>query len=312
MSKGRALVTGGAGFIGSHLCQKLLDEGYSVRALDDLSVGKKENIPPGCEFIQGSILDEAAVGAACRDMDALFHQAARVTIRGSVENFYEDAETNLMGTLRLLRAAAAHGVRRFIYASSMAVYADSEKPVPVSEDYQTIPASPYGIAKLAAEQYVLMMAPALGIESVVLRYFNTFGTRQTFTPYVGVITIFITRLLQQQDITIFGDGLQVRDFVHVSDIVQANLVALTKPAATGRIFNVGSGRGTNVLQLANLLKDRLYPSAKIEFAPARQEELRNSVADISRASRLLGYAPQTEFDSHLPEVINFIRTEHRL
>ena len=307
MSAARVLVTGGAGFIGSHLCEGLLRQGYQVRVIDDLSVGSVENVPSGCEFIRASILDSDAVRIATDGVDAVFHEAARVTIRGSIENFYEDAETNLMGTLRLLKAAAEVGARRFIYASSMAIYADSAEPLPVSEEYKTDPASPYGIAKLAAERYVLMMAPLLGLEPVVLRYFNTFGTRQTFTPYVGVITIFITQLLQKKNITIFGDGHQVRDFVHVSDIVQANLLALQKPDAKGRVFNVGSGRGTSVLQLADLLKAQIAPDAKIEFESARTEELRNSIADISLASKILGYVPQTNLQTQLPEVIAFIQ-----
>ena len=307
MTSERVLVTGGAGFIGSHLCEGLLQNGYRVRVIDDLSVGKVANIPADCEFIRASVLDLDPVREAAQGTHTVFHEAARVTIRGSIENFYEDAETNLMGTLRLLKAAAEGGARRFIYASSMAIYADSSEPVPVSETYTTDPASPYGIAKLAAERYVMMMAPLLGLEPVILRYFNTFGTRQTFTPYVGVITIFITRLLNRQDLTIFGDGLQVRDFVHVSDIVQANLLAMKTPDASAKIFNVGSGRGTSVIDLAELLKAQLYPGAKTEFEPARAEELRNSVADISLAQKVLGYSPQTSLKKQLPEVIKSIR-----
>jgi len=307
MSPPRVLVTGGAGFIGSHLCDGLLQSGSVVRVLDDLSVGKAENIPDDCEFIQGSVLESSAIDEAARNVEAVFHEAARVTIRGSIENFYEDAETNLMGTLRLLKAAGKAGARRFIYASSMAIYADSPEPLPVPESYRTDPASPYGIAKLAAERYVLMMAPALGMEPVILRYFNTFGPRQTFTPYVGVITIFITRLLQNQNLTIFGDGQQVRDFVHVSDIVQANLLAWKTPGVHGHIFNVGSGRGTSVLRLADLLKAQIAPHAGIDFEPGKMEELRNSIADISLASKILGYAPRTNLEVQLPEVIRFIK-----
>jgi nucleoside-diphosphate-sugar epimerase len=301
------LVTGGAGFIGSHLADELLKKGHRVRVLDDLSFGVKENVPVNCEFIRGTILDRHILHEATRDIDVIFHEAARVTVRGSMDHFYEDAETNIMGTLRLLQAAAFSGVKRFVHASSMAVYADSSIPVPVSEDHPTVPPSPYGIGKLAAERYVLMMGPALGIQPVVLRYFNTFGARQTFTPYVGVITIFITRLLQKQSISLFGDGGQVRDFVHVSDVVQANLLAMQSPDAIGRIFNVGSGRGTTVLQLANVLKNKLNRDAVIEFEPERPEELRNSIADISLASNVLGYTPRTNLETQLSELIEYIR-----
>jgi UDP-glucose 4-epimerase len=303
----RVLVTGGAGFIGSHLAYGLVEAGHKVRVLDDLSFGLQENIPGKCEFIRGSILDRATIQEATRDVEVIFHEAARVTIRGSIDHFYEDAETNLMGTLRLLQAAAGAGVKRIIHASSMAVYADSPLPVPISEDHRTDPASPYGIAKLASERYVLMMGPALGIEPVVLRYFNTFGTRQTFTPYVGVITIFVTRLLQNQNISIYGDGGQVRDFVHVSDVVQANLLAMKNKEAAGHVFNIGSGRGTSVLQLANLLKNKLNPAATIEFEAVHPEELRNSIADISLASQVLAYTPRTNLEGQLTEVIESIR-----
>lgn len=301
------LVTGGAGFIGSHLSEALLQKGYQVRVLDDLSIGRRENIPEKCEFIHGNLLNEAVLQKATRNVTAIFHEAARVTIRGSVDQFDSDAETNLMGTLRLLKHAGNAGVRRFVYASSMAVYSDSREPAPIPESHPTIPVSPYGIAKLAAEHYVLMVGKKMGMEPVVLRYFNTFGTRQAFTPYVGVITIFITRLLKKQDITIFGDGKQTRDFVHVSDIVQANLLALESVGATGNVMNIGSGRGTTVLQIAELLKKRIYSQANINFEPAREEELRNSVADISAAKRFLGYNPLTNLDSQINEVIDSLQ-----
>ena len=307
MAAPRVLVTGGAGFIGSHLCDALLREGHRVRVLDDLSVGRIENVPPGCEFMRGSIADDAAVEQATEGVDFICHEAARVTIRGSVERFYEDAETNLMGTLRLLQWAGKRRVRRFVYASSMAIYADADSPNPVPESHPAAPASPYGIAKLAAERYVLLMAPSLGVEPVVLRYFNTFGIRQSFTPYVGVITIFVTKLLQKQPLTIFGDGLQTRDFTHVSDIVQANVLALRTPSAAGGVFNIGSGRGTTVLRLAAMLKDALWKDAPVLHEPARPEELRYSVAGIGFAARVLGYTPQTNLDSQIPEVIDFLR-----
>ena len=300
------LVTGGAGFIGSHLCEALLADGYRVRVVDDLSMGRVENVPRECEFLEGSVHDKAVLERAMPGVFAICHEAARVTIRGSLDKFYEDAETNLMGTLALLRSAGEHRVKRFIYASSMAVYADSPKPMPVSESHTTNPISPYGIAKLAAEQYLLLVAPPLGIQPVVLRYFNTFGTRQTYTPYVGVITIFVTRLLKKEGITIYGKGDQVRDFVHVSDIVQANLLSL-RSSVSGSIFNVGTGRGTSVIELAELLKEMLYPAATIHYQPARAEELRNSIADISGISQSLGYQPGTDLRKQIAEVIDSLR-----
>lgn len=304
MKNSRVLVTGGAGFIGSHLVENLLGRGYEVRVLDDLSVGLRENVPAGCEFFCGSILDGNLVRAAISGADAVFHLAARVSIRGSVDRFVDDAETNLMGMLHLLRAASDAGVRRFVFASSMAVYGDSPRPKLLNEDELLEPASPYGIAKLTAERYLFLLSKSLGIEPVVLRYFNTFGTRQGYTPYVGVITIFITRLLQRQNLIIFGDGSQVRDFVHVSDVVQANLLALESQDAAGKVFNIGSGKGTTVLQIADLLMTKLDRQVPLEFLAPLPQELRNSVADISRAQSLLGYQPATDLEHHLDEVVS--------
>lgn len=307
MSGELVLVTGGAGFIGSHLCESLLQQDYRVRVLDDLSVGKIENVPAGCDLIVGSILDEAMVERALSGVTHVCHEAALVSVRGSVENFHHDAQTNLMGTLLLIKHARRHRIRRFIYASSMAVYSDSPEPRPISETQVTAPVSPYGIAKLSAERYVQVVAPQFGMEPVVLRYFNTFGSRQGFTPYVGVITIFITRLLRHEDLTIFGDGHQCRDFVHVSDIVQANLLSLKSAEAVGLTFNIGTGRGTTVLELADMLKKELYPNAAIHHEPARPEELRNSIADTGQAQQILGYKSQTDLPRHIREVIDSLR-----
>lgn len=310
----RALVTGGAGFIGSHLCEALLRDGWRVRVLDDLSVGRIGNIPEGCEFVEGSVLDEAALRVALAGVDAVCHEAARVSVRDSVEHFCEDAETNFLGTLKVLRAAGRAGVRRFVQASSMAVYADSPRATPVPESHPLEPASPYGISKLAAERSVLLVGRQLGLEPVALRYFNTFGARQAYSPYVGVVTIFATQLLAGQPVTIFGDGGQTRDFVHVSDVVQANLLALTSPGAPGGIFNVGSGHGTTVREVATLLQQRLRPGVDdgwLRHEPVRVEEIRHSVADISAARAVLGYAPRTDLPAQLSEVVESVRSERR-
>ncbi|MEM4724866.1 MAG: NAD-dependent epimerase/dehydratase family protein, partial [Candidatus Hadarchaeum sp.] len=245
----RALVTGGAGFIGSHLVERLLQEGLQVIVLDDLSMGKRENVPNGAEFVLGDVRDPAVVSAALSGVDAVFHLAARVSIRASVAGFYEDAETNLMGTLNVLRACASAGIKKFIYASSMAVYADSAEPVPIPETHPTVPISPYGVAKLASERYAMLVAAQSGFQAVALRYFNTYGPRQSFTPYVGVITIFIQRLLRGEPPLIFGDGEQCRDFVYVGDVVEATYRALVS-SVEGEVFNIGSGVGTSVNQIA--------------------------------------------------------------
>jgi UDP-glucose 4-epimerase len=302
----RALVTGGAGFIGSHLAERLLSEGLQVVVLDDLSVGKRENAPIGAEFIHGDVRDDGAVAAAVSGADVVFHLAARVSIRASVAGFYEDAETNLMGTLNMLRACASHGVKKLIYASSMAVYADSSAPVPLSESYHTAPISPYGVAKLACERYAMLVAAQSGFNAVALRYFNTYGPRQTYTPYVGVVTIFVQRLLRGEPPVIFGDGEQCRDLVYVGDIVEATFRAMACDVSN-EVLNVGSGRGVTVNQIAALLCARLRPDISPQRVPAHPGELRNSIADIARARRILGYEPKVRLEDKIGEIVAWNR-----
>lgn len=304
--KRQALVTGGAGFIGSHLCELLVHHDWNVRVLDDFSTGLAENVCAEAQTIRGCVCDPEVCARACAGVDTVFHLAARVSVRQSVEEFYEDAETNLMGTLCVFRAAAVEGVRRLAFASSMAVYADSPPGSPVTEGHAVEPKSPYGLGKLAAERYVQMMAPEVGLEPVILRLFNTYGTRQTCTPYVGVVTIFVNRILAGEPAVIFGDGEQRRDFVHVSDVARGFLKAAESPNAPGEVFNLGSGTGTTVNELAQILQGLLGPGAFVnESQPAA--ELRDSVADISKARELLGYEPQGVLADCLPEVVEHIR-----
>ncbi len=310
----RALVTGGAGFIGQHLVRGLLARGLEVTVLDDLSVGKRENVPAGAKFVQGDVRDPEAVTMALAGVDCVFHEAAVVSIRASVEGFVHDGDVNLLGTLNLLQCMADSGVRRAVFAGTMAVYADSPTPAPLREDALTRPVSPYGIAKLAAEQYWLMMCAHFGIEGTALRYFNTYGPGQMPTPYVGVITIFITKLLRGEAPVIFGDGEQCRDFVHVEDVVGANLAVLDAPLGVaeeassgggagaaaaarpspvaGRVFNVGTGHATSVNDVAKGLVAILKPGSVPRHAPAVEGELRNAIADISAIRKALGWQPK--------------------
>lgn len=294
MALTHVLVTGGAGFIGHHLVHALIGRNLRVTVLDDLSVGKRANLPAGARFIQGDVRDPVAVRAALDGVDAVLHEAAIVSIRASVEHFVRDAEVNLMGTLNLLQQMAGRPIRRAVLASSMAVYADSATPTPLTEAARTEPIAPYGAAKLAAERYWLMMGAQAGIPSVALRYFNTYGPNQTPTPYVGVITIFIKRLLGGQAPVIFGDGEQRRDFVHVDDIVAANLAVLDAPDATvgGRVFNVGTGHATSVNDIAAALIRILAPGTQAEYAPAHDGEMRNAIADVSALRAAVSWAPR--------------------
>jgi UDP-glucose 4-epimerase len=304
-----ALVTGGAGFIGSHVSRALLASGRKVTVIDNLSVGRREAVPDGVRFVHGDIRDPHAVADALADVDCVFHLAAQVTIRGSFERFYEDLDTNVMGTARLLQSADPQRVKWFTLASSMAVYADAPSPSPIDESHPTQPLSPYGIGKLAAEGVSRQVLEARGIPCTALRFFNTFGPGQTYTPYVGVITIFVTRLLRGEHPVIFGDGEQRRDFVHVNDIAAGVLASPGKPPGT---YNLGTGRGTSLNELASLLTGRINPLLRPQYAPPQAGELRYSVADITAARRALGYSPQHTIAGDIEGVIDDIRRRQGL
>jgi UDP-glucose 4-epimerase len=312
MSLKRVLITGGAGFIGHHLAHALVQRGTAVTVLDDLSMGRRENVPDGARFVQGDVRDSAAVRAALDGVDAVLHEAAIVSIRASVEHFVRDAEVNLMGTLNLLAEMAGRPIQRAVLASSMAVYADSPRPDPLPEHARTEPIAPYGAAKLAAERYWLMMGEQMGVPATALRYFNTYGPNQTFTPYVGVITIFIRKLLAGEPPVIFGDGEQRRDFIHVDDIVAANLAVLDAPAAAvaGRVFNVGTGCATSVNDVAAGLVSVLASNLRPEHAPAQAGEMRNAIADTSAIRHAVGWSPR-RVKVDFADVVEFWRGRER-
>lgn len=299
-----ALVTGGAGFIGSHLTRALLGQGRRVTVIDNLSVGRREVVPEGARFVHGDIRDERAVQDALTGVDCVFHLAAQVTIRGSFERFYEDLDTNVMGTARLIQAVDPAAVKWFVLASSMAVYADADAPTPIDERHATAPLSPYGFGKLAAEGVGRQILGARGMPFTALRFFNTFGPGQTYTPYVGVITIFVTRLLRGEPAVIFGDGEQQRDFVHVEDIVSGCVAA---PGGKPGTYNIGTGRGTSLNQLATLLTARINPSLTPRHVPAHVGELRYSIADITAARQALGYNPNRTIEGNIDGVIDDVR-----
>lgn len=283
------LVTGGAGFIGSHVVAGLLANGHSVRVLDNLSTGRKEAVPEPAELVVGDILDESTLNSVLVGVDRVIHLAGHVSIRASIDRLQHDFDVNLRGTLSLLQAIGQHPVRRLVHASSMAVYAGAKGAAPISEDHPTVPLSPYGTAKLASEHYCRLFCERAGIEWVSLRYFNTYGQGQRYTPYVGVITIFINELRAGRAPTIFGDGNQTRDFVHVTDVATATITACTPGAATG-LFNLGSGRGISINDLLATVQQHLGTEQIAVYKPARPEEPLHTVADINRARSLLGYS----------------------
>jgi UDP-glucose 4-epimerase len=304
MTASHALVTGGAGFIGSHLSRALLAGGVRVTVLDNLSVGRRDAVPDGARFVHGDVRDDAAIASALQDVDCVFHLAAQVTIRGSFDRFREDLDTNVMGTARLLSALDPARIKWFTLASSMAIYADADSPAPIDESHPTRPLSPYGVGKLAAEDVSAQVLAGRGIPFSAVRYFNTYGPGQGYTPYVGVLTIFITRLLRGEAITIFGDGEQQRDFVHVSDIVAGTMAA---PGKTPGRYNLGTGHGTTLNQLASMVLARLAPNQQPQYADAPGGELRYSVANIDAARRHLGYAPARSLARDLDDVIHAVR-----
>jgi UDP-glucose 4-epimerase len=299
-----ALVTGGAGFIGSHLTRALLAQGMRVTVLDNLSVGRAEAVPQAARLVCGDVRDSIAVADALTGVDAVFHLAAQVTIRGSFDRFYEDLDTNVMGTACLLKVMDASQVRWFVLASSMAVYADAERPEPIAESHPKEPLSPYGIGKLAAEGVCQQVCAARGVPFTALRYFNTLGPGQAYTPYVGVITIFVTRLLRGEPPIIFGDGEQQRDFVHVEDIVAGTMAA---PGSRPGIYNLGTGHGTSLNALARMIIRKIKPSVSPVYAPPQAGELRFSIADITAAREALGFAPTRTLEDNLDAVIADIK-----
>ncbi len=299
------LVTGGAGFIGSHLVEALLARGDSVRVLDNLSTGRLENLAAvrhQLEFIEGDIRDEAAVARAVVGVDAIFHLAAMVSVPESMQKPLEAEMINGVGTLNLLLAARAAAVRRLVLSATCAVYGD-DPALPKTETMLPQLKSPYAVSKLAAEGYCRLFAESFNLETVVLRYFNVFGPRQDpSSPYSGVISIFINRMSQGQPVTIHGDGSQTRDFVFVADVVQANLLAAQTTQAAGQTFNIGTGQAVSINRLAQILQRNLNYPHPLQYGPARPGDVLHSYADASLARAVLGWQPQVSFEAGLRQL----------
>jgi nucleoside-diphosphate-sugar epimerase len=314
----RALVTGGAGFIGSHLAEALCREGAEVIVLDNLSSGRVENLAwkrPGdrLEFVQGGAGDEALLRQVVPGCDWVFHQAAVPSVPWSVAEPVQSNEQNLDVTVRLLVAAREAGVRRFLFASSSAIYGDSET-LPKHEGLPPNPISPYGLQKYSSETYGRLFHRLYGLETVGLRYFNVFGPRQPFhSPYSGVIARFCTCLLRGEAPTIYGDGLQSRDFIYVANVVAANLLAARAPAApvAGGVFNVAGGQSITLLDLIDELNCLTGRVAKPRFEPARAGDVRASLADISRLQQSTGYRPNVSWQEGLKATLDFYRDGQR-
>ncbi|MFO0946327.1 MAG: SDR family oxidoreductase [Planctomycetota bacterium] len=306
----RCLVTGGAGFIGSHLATNLVGDGWDVVVLDDLSTGKRNNLAHlGNSFtlIEGSILDDAALEKAIAGAEVVFHHAAMVSVPRSVEDPLLCHELCATGTLKVLRAAVRAGVRRVVYAASSSAYG-GEVVCPIDENQPILALSPYAAGKLAGEHYCSAFAATTSLETVRLRYFNIFGARQDpSSPYSGVISIFCTKMLRGERPTIHGDGLQSRDFVPVANVVRANRLAAEKPGVSGKVFNIGCGGRINLLELVDAINRKLGTRLEPIFAPPRAGDVRDSQADIAAAQTLLGYEPFTPFETGLAECLDYYR-----
>lgn len=305
----KVLVTGGAGFIGSHLVDALLAAGRRVRVLDNLSTGKRSNLPaphPNLELIVGDIRDRNTVQDAVTGIDAIVHLAAVASVQASVDDPLGTHETNLGGTLNLLEAARHGGVRRVIYASSAAVYGDTAE-LPVTEDSRLKPLSPYAADKLSGEHYLDFYGSKFGIVGTAFRFFNIYGPRQDpSSPYSGVISIFVERLRERRSVTLFGDGHQTRDFVYVGDLVEILERSLGNVAFAGQILNIGRGVERSLLQLLNELEQLVGVAIERQHAPARVGDIVRSRAAVDRLRAVNGRLPETELNGGLAQLLQSV------
>lgn len=308
------LVTGGAGFIGSHISEALLDRGETVRVFDNLATGRETNLAAlngRIESIHGDLRDIEALKAAMRGVEVVFHQGALASVPRSIADPVASLETNINGTQNVLLAARDMGVRRVVYASSSSVYGNT--PVlPKREDMPTNPMSPYAVQKLTGELLCGVFTRIYGLETVALRYFNVFGPRQDpASEYAAVIPRFLTALIEGRRPIVYGDGEQTRDFTYIANVVQANLLAATAPDAVGRAMNIGCGEQISLNAVLQLTGELLGVQVEADYREPRSGDVRDSLADIHLAQRLLGYQPAVSFREGLAHTLDALRvTRH--
>ncbi len=307
------LVTGGAGFIGSHLTERLLRDGARVRVLDNFSTGSVANLAfagssdDGLEVIRGDIRDLATVQRAAAGASVIYHQAAMRSVPRSVDDPLGANENNVTGTLNVLEAARRAGVRRVVYASSSSVYGD-RPDLPKREDQPPSPVSPYAVSKAAGEQYAAVWSRLYGVETVGLRYFNVFGPRQDpASEYAAVIPRFILWAIQGRPLEVHGDGAQSRDFTYIDNVVEANVLAARAPGVAGEVFNVGCGARVSLLEIAGQLEALLGRTVERRHTPPRPGDVRHTLADVAKAERLLGYRPLVGFEEGFRRTFEYFK-----
>lgn len=305
----KALVTGGAGFIGSNVVGLMLEEGHGVTVLDNLSSGYESNLHlfPGVRFIHGDVRDSEAVRGAMDRAEVVFHLAASVGNKRSIEYPVEDSQVNVIGTLNILEAAKREGVRKLVFSSSAGVFGEL-KTLPISEDHPAEPDSPYGASKLCAEKMCLAYGKLYGLKVACLRYFNVYGPNQRYDAYGNVIPIFANNALRGIPLTIFGDGEQTRDFVSVHDVARANVRAAMTFGATGA-FNIGSGTRVTLNRLAEMISDAAEIHFDVVHATPRRGDVRHSLADISRAKAAFAFEPSVDLRAGLKEYMAWLKAE---
>jgi nucleoside-diphosphate-sugar epimerase len=303
------VVTGGAGFIGSHLTETLLARGEQVRIVDSLITGHRRNVMDGADFVQGDLADPDVAQRAIAGADYVLHQAAIPSVPRSVQDPITSNKANIDATLNVLVAARDAKVKRLVYAASSSAYGNAAA-LPKREDMATGPLSPYALQKLVGEEYLKLFTQLYGLETVSIRYFNVFGPRQDpGSPYSGVISLFITALLAGQAPKIYGDGGQTRDFTYVANVVDGVLKACKAPGASGEVINVATGGRISLNELFTTLRSIIGGTMEPTYLPERAGDVRDSQADIGKAGKLLGYAPVVTFEEGLRRTVDWYRTQ---
>jgi nucleoside-diphosphate-sugar epimerase len=302
----RVLVTGGAGFIGSHLARRLVADGHEVRVLDNFSTGNRSNLAPlgdAVEIVEGDMQSYERVNNAVRDCEVVFHEAALPSVPRSIQDPLTSNAVNVIGTLNLLLASRDSGVRRVVFASSSSIYG-ADKTLPKQEDRAPQPISPYAVAKLAGEGYCRSFAQVYALETVAVRYFNVFGPRQDpLSQYAAVIPKFITALLDETPPIVFGDGEQSRDFTYIDNVVEANLLAASAEGVSGQTFNIACGERISLNRLLDDLRGIIGVDLEASYLDPRPGDVMHSLADISKARELLGYEPAIDFGEGLRRTV---------